>query len=253
MEGEVNREEGKAMWTSISIQNKSADIFTPPTPVRQALLFLHPHGDETLSGNPAFTDALAAAGLACCCPLASKTWWSDRIYAPFDAAMSAEAFLLNCLVPWMRETWQLPERAIAVAGISMGGQGALRLGFKYAEQFPIVAGIASAIDYQVRFDEFEELPRMYRSKEACRQDTATLQIKPNAFPRHIWFACDPQDEVWYTGNDRLHEKLRAIGVQHTADLETSNGGHSWQYFNAMAKPMMEFISAALAKESRRLM
>lgn len=247
-----------AGWNRISIEGKAADVYTPSSRGKYGLLFLHPRGDETLAhpaANPAFTDALAETGLTCCCPYASATWWCDKNYPHFDASHSAEAFLFQSVVPWMRQTWNLTERAIAVAGISMGGQGALRLGFKHAERFPVVAGLAGAIDYHLRYDdpEFAELQRLYRGREQCRQDTATLHVKQNTFPRHIWFACDPRDEIWHPGNDRLHEKLRAVGVPHTCDLETSNGGHSWDYFNAMAKSMMRFIKAGLENESRRLM
>lgn len=238
-------------WQRIAIGGKPAEVYAPPGTVRGAVLFLHPRGDELLSGNAPFEEAIAASGLAVCCPTASLTWWSDKLYPPFDASISAESHLLNQVEPWIRSHWSLPERAVAVAGISMGGQGALRLGFKHPERFPVVAGIASAVDYHDRFDEFAELPILYRSREAARQDTATLHIKQNQYPRHIWFASDPED-LWHRGNDRLHEKLRAVGVPHTADLETSRGGHCWGYFNSMAKPMMEFIAAALAKESRRL-
>lgn len=245
-------------WQRFEIAGKGADVFIPSAPVRFALLFLHPHGDGTLASpqaNPAFTDALAAADLACCCPMASRTWWCDRVYPPFDEMQTAERFLLDCVEPWMRRTWLLPERAVALAGISMGGQGALRLAFKYAERFPVVAGIASAVDYHQEFDnpQFCELPQLYRNREHCRQDTATLHVKQNSFPRHIWFACDPHDMDWFPGNDRLHEKLRAVGVPHMCDLETSQGCHSWEYYNAMAKPMLTFVQAALKKESRRVM
>lgn len=238
-------------WDAVTIAGKDADVFVPSTPVRHALLFLHPLGDESLAHPSAnFTDDLNTAGVACCCPYASRTWWSDRSYVPFDEVLTAEAFLLKSVVPWMRENWT---SSIAVAGISMGGQAALRLGFKHAEQFPVVAGIASAIDYQILFDEIPELPLLYRSREHCRQDTATLHVRQNAVPRHIWFACDPQDADWYPGNDRLHEKLRAVGVPHVSDLETSHGGHNWDYFNSQAKPMLAFVMAALEKESRRLL
>ncbi len=241
-------------WNSITIASRAADVFTPSAAPKFALLFLHPHGDETLAHPAAkFLPALAEAGLACCCPHASRTWWSDKVLPSFDAAQSAERYLLDDVVPWMRATWSLPERAIAIAGISMGGQGAMRLGFKYPDRIPVVAGIASAVDYHLAFDELDELPQMYRSRERCRQDTVTLHAGGRDSPRHVWFACDPEDQAWHSGNDRLHEKLNAVGVPHTADLTTSGGGHSWDYFNAMAQPMIDFVVAALGKESRRLM
>ena len=94
---------------------------------------------------------------------------------------------------------------------------------------------------------------MYRTREACRQDTAVLRVHPTHFPPHIWFACDPADVEWYRGNDRLHEKLSAVGVSHTADLTTSAGGHSWAYFDHMAGPLFTFLAEAATKQGRRLL
>jgi S-formylglutathione hydrolase len=87
---------------------------------------------------------------------------------------------------------------------------------------------------------------MYPSREHARQDTAILHIHPHEWPLHIWFACSPSD-MRHRGNDRLHEKLAAIGVPHTADLDTH--GTSEEFL----APMQEFISTALDRESRRLM
>ena len=64
---------------------------------------------------------------------------------------------------------------------------------------------------------------------------------------------DPGDTVWYRGNDRLHEKLNALGVPHTLDLTTRAGGHSWQYFDQMAGRALHFVHDGLEQESRRLL
>ena len=63
----------------------------------------------------------------------------------------------------------------------------------------------------------------------------------------------PDDEPWQRGNDRLHEKLGALGVAHTIDFTTSAGGHRWDYFNRMAEPALRFVAEGLDKESRRLL
>ncbi len=94
---------------------------------------------------------------------------------------------------------------------------------------------------------------MYTSKEQCRQDTALMHIHPSNWPPHLFFAIDPEDVDWFRGNDRLHEKLTALGVPHTIDFTTSAGGHTWEYFNRMAEPTMRFLIEGLEKESRRLL
>jgi S-formylglutathione hydrolase len=236
-------------WTRTLIAGKPADVFTPPGGVpRAAVLFLHPVGQESLAENAAHTAALARHGLACCAPRGRRSWWADRVCPEFDPALTAERHLLENVLPWMRERWP----AVAVAGISMGGQGALRLGFKYPDRFPVVASVAGAFDYHERHGQGGPLDEMYASREQCRQDTAILHINPHKYPPHIWFACDPADAEWYRGNDRLAEKLTALGVPHAADLDTRAGGHTWAYFDAMADPLFQFLAGALTRQSRRL-
>jgi S-formylglutathione hydrolase len=94
---------------------------------------------------------------------------------------------------------------------------------------------------------------MYNSKEQCRQDTALMHVPPFNPPPHIFFCIDPDDRQWYRGNDRLHEKLSALGVPHEIDLTTRAGGHSWDYFNHMAERTIRFVHAGLEHESRRLL
>jgi S-formylglutathione hydrolase len=51
-------------------------------------------------------------------------------------------------------------------------------------------------------------------------------------------------EFAHRGNDRLHEKLSAMGVPHVAELRAPG---------SQVGPMLAFVSAALAQEARRLM
>jgi S-formylglutathione hydrolase len=138
-------------------------------------------------------------------------------------------------------------------GTSMGGQGALRLAFKHPDLFPTVAAIAPAIEYHEYYGQGNALDEMYESKEQARQDTAILHVHPSHFPPHLFFCCDPADTEWHRGADRLHEKLTALGVGHECDLTTQAGGHSWDYYNAVADRVVRFLHAGLDQESRRLL
>jgi enterochelin esterase-like enzyme len=217
------------------------------------VLFLHPLGLETLRGRPAYTNVLDRLQLACVCPHAGRSWWADRVCPDFDSVLTPEQHLLGNVLPFFQERWNLAPPALGVVGISMGGQGALRLAFKHPKLFPAAAGIASAFDYHELYGEGSPLDDMYDSKEQCRQDTAILHIHPSHYPPHLFFSCDPDDIAWHRGNDRLDEKLTALGVPHTVDLSTQAGGHSWQYFDHMAEPTLRFLYDGLDKESRRLL
>src|SRR3990172_8740085 len=106
-----------------------------------------------------------------------------------------------------------------------------------------------------------ELPLLWNSlpkveiawpPEAVRQDTATLHIHPLNWPRHQFFSCDPTDHRWWESADRLHMKLDSLGVPHECDLDTSGGGHSFEYYSLRAERAVGFIAEHLEQERRRL-
>ncbi len=241
-------------WETVEIGGKPADLFEPagtPRP-RFGVLHLHGAGLETLRDKPAFTRLFQELRLGCVCPHGQRSWWGDRVCAEFDAQKSPEHYLLADVVPFMHQRWSLADRAVGLQGISMGGQGALRLAFKYPERFPVVAAIAAAVDYHELYGQGTPLDEMYDSKEQCRQDTVVMHIHPSRYPAHILFAVDP-DDPWLRGNDRLHEKLNALGIPHEVDFTTRAGAHSWDYFAHMAERVVRFVYAGLESEGRRLL
>jgi len=243
------------MWTTATIAGKPADIFDLPTgtPTRQAVLFLHDLDGATLARSPVWTRLLEQHQLACVCPHGQQAWWSGKVCADFDPALTAEAHVLTNVVPFLRQRWGLAERAIGLSGLGMGGQGALRLALKHPRLFPVVAGLASALDCYEVYGRGTPLDDLYDSKEQCRQDTALLHLHPVHTPPHIFYACAPDEALWYRGNDRLHEKMQALGVVHQADLTTRAGGSAWQYAEQQAARVVAFLKQGLVEESRRLL
>jgi S-formylglutathione hydrolase len=242
-------------WTTVEISGKKADLLEPAGACnpRFAVIHLHGLGLETLTDRPIFTQWLDELQLACICPHGQRSWWADRVCSEFDRQVTPERFVLDHIVPYAKKRWQLGGGKLALQGISMGGQGAIRWGFKFPEVFPVVAAISAAIDYHELYGQGTTIDDMYDSMEQCRQDSAILHVHPTRYPPHIFFCIDPDDTNWYRGNDRLHEKLNALGIPHECDLMTHGGGHSWEYFNHMADRVEKFIRAGLEHESRRLM
>jgi pimeloyl-ACP methyl ester carboxylesterase len=238
-------------WTTTDIAGRPADLYEPATRPRLAVLSLHDADGQTLRGRDAFTRPFSELGLACVCPHAGPSWWVDRPTPAFPGPLTPERYLLDQVVPWLHDRWGVGPRQVGLLGAGMGGQGALRLAFKHPDLFPAVAGIASAIDYYELYGSGTALDETYDSKEQCRQDTAPLHVHPSRVPPHVFFAIDP-DDPWYRGNDRLHEKLSALGVPHEIDF-TTRGGHSWQYFERMADRAVRFVHAGLVQEGRRLL
>jgi esterase/lipase superfamily enzyme len=243
-----------AAWSRLDIGGKPADVYDLPDAMkpRFGILYLHGAGLETLVDRPAFTRLFDELKLVCICPHGQRSWWADRICAEFDLQTTAERHLLQSVVPFFAQRWSLAPRGIGLLGISMGGQGALRIAFKYPDTFPVVAAITPAIEYHELYGQGTPLDDMYDSKEQCRQDTAPMHLHPSHYPPHIFYAIDP-DDAWLRGSDRLHEKMSALGVPHEIDLTTRAGGHSWDYFNHLAERAMHFVHQGLEQESRRLL
>jgi len=242
-------------WTSAEVGGKAAEIYEPAVTGRPRFGVLHLHGGslETLRDRPAFTRLFDELKLVCVCPHGGRCWWVDRVCPEFDPRVTPERHLVERAMPYFHRRWGLTPRAVGVQGISMGGQGALRLAFKHPDLFPVVAAIAPALDYHELYGAGTPLDGMYDSKEQCRQDTALMHVPPAGYPPHIFFCIDPDDTRWYRGNDRLHEKLSALGIPHEHDMTTRAGGHTWDYFDHAAERVERFVYAGLEQESRRLL
>ncbi len=243
-------------WAPITIRGHACDVFEPSvaSPHGYVVIYLHGVHVGRLVDKPAFTDRFEQHGLRVIAPCTQRSWWTDRICQEFDGEVTAERHVLDHVLPYVQRRWGSQPPRLALLGTSMGGQGALRFAFKYPDTFPTVAALAPAIDYQLRWEEgHEPLRQMYRNAEAVRQDTATLHVHPLYWPRNTWFACDPDDTTWHESAERLRMKLAALGVPHQCDLETSGGGHGFDYYNRMADRAIEFLVGSLEQERTRVL
>ena len=242
-------------WSTEDVAGHACHVFEPAVPNEHGDVVIYLHGLHValLSEQPVMVAELNRHGLRTVCPVTERSWWTDRICAEFDLEITAEAYVLDKVLQFIEARWGNRPPQIALFGTSMGGQGALRLAYKHADRFPVVAGIAPAIDFHLRMEEAvdETLPLMYRDPEAARQDTATLHIHPLNWPRHQFFCTDPEDR-WWDSADRLRMKLGSLGVPFECDLETSAGGHSWDYYNHMAPRVVAFLMEGLDQQRRRM-
>ncbi len=242
-------------WTEESVGGHPCEIYRPPQrhPHGFAVLYLHGVHQASLAGQRAFEQGFARHGLLVLAPRTGQSWWTGRISPDFDPVLSAEQHVLTNVLPYLSEKFDTVPPRIGLLGTSMGGQGALRLAYQYADRFPVVAALSPAIDFQKRHQEGDPvLQAMYPDDEAARQDTALLRIHPWKWPRHQFFCCDPTDQRWWDSADRLRMKLWSMGIPFECDLETSAGGHSFAYYNAMAPRAVDFLVAGLEKERLRL-
>lgn len=242
-------------WTEEQVEGHLCDVFTPDEPNDHGYVVIYLHGVHLgrLTDKPAFNEQFRKYGLPVVAPMTQRSWWTDRICEEFDAKVSAEEHLLQRVLPFVEQRFGATPPRIALLGTSMGGQGALRFAYKHPDTFPVVAAISPAIDYQLRIRDGDEvLSGMYVNEEEARQDTALLHVHPLNWPRHQFFCCDPEDHRWWDSAERLRMKLYSLGVPHEYDMDSSAGGHGFDYYNHMAEKTVNFLADALDKERRRL-
>jgi pimeloyl-ACP methyl ester carboxylesterase len=236
-------------WTSIEISGRRVDLFDPANdePPSGCVLFLHGHGRIMLNENPVFSSLFRQHNLAAICPDGKRSWWLDRVCSEFDPQQSPHEWLLEEVIPVAEDRWGISSPHVALLGISMGGQGVLQLAYRYARQFPVVAAISPAVDFFQLYGAGLPLDEMFEDQEDARQATIVLNLHPLAWPRYQFYCCDPMDEEWFDGCARLGMKLSSSGIMHERDLDTTAGGHSWDYFNAMAPKAIQHIAESLGK------
>jgi S-formylglutathione hydrolase len=240
-------------WSQTDIAGKPADVFEPSRPLDPArgLLTLHGHDLRTLADDPAFTPLLEERGLFAICPHGGQCWWGSRICNEFDVEIDPLSFLHQRLLPEVTERWGVAPPLLAAFGIEMGGQGALRLAYRWPREFAVVAAISPAVDFQNWHGRGTALDDMYPSRESARQETATLELHPLNWPRHQLIVCDPLDPEWFEGTERLISKLSSIGIPYDDDLRTSAQGNLKAYTQQIAPRVMDFLAERLERETLR--
>jgi len=242
------------------VAGHACEIHAPadPSPGR-AVIYLHDLRERWLQEWPTLRDACEALRLPVVAPRTGRSWWLDRITPAFDVGTTPERYVIDHVVAEIAARFGVSPPGIAVLGVEMGGQGALRLAYRHPNTFPVAAAITPAIDFHAALREAHErddgdlcdtLAAIYGDVERARQDTAILHIHPLNWPRHQLFTADPADRRWHDGAVRLQSKLAALGIPHVALVEPGGGGRP--HADHVVADVMRFVSERLDQESRRL-
>jgi putative tributyrin esterase len=134
-----------------------------------------------------------------------------------------------------------PASPIYIAGLSMGGFGALRLGAKYPEVFRAVSAHSSATHFDQLQNAVEE---SLESMEVAREDKCvftTLVANRDRLPP-FRFDCGSGDFL-FPANEDLHKKLMAEGIHH--EFGEFPGAHDWAYWETHLADSFRFFAARM--------
>lgn len=125
-----------------------------------------------------------------------------------------------------------------IAGLSMGGFGALRIGIKYNNLFSGVSGLSSITILEEMKLFVEEPFSSYNQVEKENESVYDTILKHKNHLPPFRFDCGAED-LLIEGNRKLHTQLKESGISHT--YKENEGKHEWSYWEKHIKETLLFF------------
>jgi enterochelin esterase-like enzyme len=188
---------------------------------------------------------LASAGtirpMVLACP-SDGLWRSSSGYVDQPGG-AFEAWIVQDAVGAVRRLLDLrPETSpLFIAGLSMGGYGALRLGAKHAAMFAGISAHSSVTRVGQMTESVREATPLDAIAAADLDVLGWMERRREDLPP-LRFDCGLDDHL-LAGNRRLHEALVAAGIAHV--YAEYPGGHTWGYWEAHLDETLLFFESVL--------
>jgi S-formylglutathione hydrolase FrmB len=131
---------------------------------------------------------------------------------------------------------------VCIAGLSMGGFAALRLGARHGDRFTAAAGLSSITDSRQLTRFVSDGPYVGRLVEDTSLASALVRHRAHLPP--IRFDCGVDDSL-IDGNRRLHAALVEAEIGH--EYEEFAGGHGWGYWEQHLPDVFRFFARQLTR------
>jgi putative tributyrin esterase len=181
-----------------------------------------------------------AAGLAVVMPAAGRSFYADEAHGHAYWSWISEE--LPRLVTEMFRVSPRPQDTY-VAGLSMGGYGALKLGLTHPGRFAAVASLSGAVDVRGLADRPERseiVDRVFDGSFAAGDDLYELLASAEAADvPPLYLGCGTEEDRLMEANTRLAEQADAAGMDVTTDFRP--GDHEWGLWDAMLPDVIEWL------------
>jgi S-formylglutathione hydrolase FrmB len=189
-------------------------------------------------------------------PEGGDSWYTDSATVPAD---KFETYILEELIPDAERRYRaLATRdARAVAGLSMGGYGALKFGVKHPQKFILAASLSGAFG-AASWDANDpgllafvkpSIARAYGAMDSPTRRENDLfklfaDLPPERFPAlpFIYFDCGTEDFL-INSNRALSELLLKRKIPH--EYRQLPGSHSWGYWDAQVQEVLKLAARKL--------
>lgn len=214
-----------------------------PPPV---LYLLHGISDDhtTWLRRTSIERYVAPLGLAVVMPQVHRSYYTDEAYGGrFWTFLSVE------LPQLVHRFFRVSERRADtfVAGLSMGGYGAVKWALREPGRFAAAASLSGALDIagttttRVRPDDPMLTRRLFGDSPVAGTDADLLHLVAEANPAvlpalRLW--CGREDGL-LSANQRFHDACTSAGLP--VELELGPGDHDWAYWDARIQDVLTWL------------
>jgi len=177
------------------------------------------------------------------CPDGGRTsWYFD---SPVDSTMKYETYISSELVGFIDANYRTisNRNKRAIAGLSMGGHGALYLGIRHQDVWGAAGSMAGGVDirpFPNNWDIAKRLGTYSQSPENWENNTVINQLYLlNGKNMSLLFDCGNSD-FFCDANRRLHQQMLERNIPHTY-IERP-GGHELEYWKVTIKYQLFFFN-----------
>ncbi len=183
-------------------------------------------------------------------PDAGDSWYTNSATVPGDRF---EDYIVKDLIPEIDSHYRTirSRHARAIAGLSMGGYGAMKFALKYPEMFAFAGSLSGAFDaprdLDVRVPEFRDklLAVFGPSGDANRSANDLLLLLDHvdaASLPYLYFGCGTQDAFLAINREFVSSlPRRKIGYEY----HETPGSHTWDYWDRAAQNLLRSLSKVL--------
>ncbi len=135
-----------------------------------------------------------------------------------------------------------------MAGLSMGGYGAYKLGLSFPDRFAAAASFIGVLDFAQAADKetWWEHDRRFNSGDQASLEGGAHDLFPlsrkmaeSNGPKTRLYACTGSEDFVYEGNQAFRHLAESLGLDFT--YEEGPGEHNWAYVDSMIPRMLKWL------------
>lgn len=197
------------------------------------IYLLHGYGGNAkswISIKPNLPQIADERGIVFVCPDGENSWYWD---SPRNPSYRYETFVSSELVAYVDSHYktQATSKQRAIAGLSMGGHGALWNALRHPDVFGAAGATSGGVDirpFPMNWEMKKQLGEMAANKKVWDNYTVINQLdKIKNGDVALIIDCG-EDDFFLNVNKELHQRLLALKIDH--DFITRPGGHTLAYW-----------------------